>query len=286
MGAAAIKAGGVEILAGLPERIHHVIRQHAKERPTHPALAHSTTTWSYSELLAIIDSLAATLLGLGIRPGERLLIVSENSLPLAVLVLAASAIDAWAVVASPRVSAREIDQILHHSGVRRTFYVTSVPGAAKDHAARHGAIIEPVGRLGELAIGPLNGTVTAEAVENDSAGQVAVPMYTSGTTDNPKAVMLTHRNLLYNARVSGLLRHLSPPDRIYGVLPMSHIVGLSIILISSLMFGATIQVAPRYEPAELVRAIAEDGITVLFGCSTGKILKHKLMEAARQTVST
>lgn len=213
MGAAAIKAGGVEVLAGLPERIHDVIRQHAKERPAHPALADSTTAWSYGELLAIVDSLAATLLGLGIRPGDRLLIVSENSLPLAALVLAASDIDAWAVVASPRLSAREIDQILHHSGARRAFYVTSVPGAAQGHAVRHGAIIEPLGRLGELAIGPLNGKVTAETVETDSASQVAVLMYTSGTTGNPKAVMLTHRNLLYNAHVSGMLRHLSPADR-------------------------------------------------------------------------
>jgi acyl-CoA synthetase (AMP-forming)/AMP-acid ligase II len=55
--------------------------------------------------------------------------------------------------------------------------------------------------------------------------------------------MLSHANLLFSARVSGLLRDLRPVDNIYGVLPMSHIVGLSIILVSTLMFGATIVVA-------------------------------------------
>jgi long-chain acyl-CoA synthetase len=51
----------------------------------------------------------------------------------------------------------------------------------------------------------------------------------------------------------------------YGVLPMSHIVGLSNILTSFLMFGATIQVVPRYEAADLVRAVEDDDISMLFG---------------------
>jgi acyl-CoA synthetase (AMP-forming)/AMP-acid ligase II len=77
--------------------------------------------------------------------------------------------------------------------------------------------------------------------------------------------MLTHRNLLFNARVTGQLRRLSSEDRIYGVLPMSHIVGLSTILVSALMFGAAIQVTPRYDAAELVHAVAEDDVSVLSG---------------------
>jgi acyl-CoA synthetase (AMP-forming)/AMP-acid ligase II len=101
--------------------------------------------------------------------------------------------------------------------------------------------------------------------------------YTSGTTGNPKGVMLTHRNLLFNARVSGEMRRLTPQDRLYAVLPMSHIVGLSNILTSALMFGATVQVAPRHDPAELARAIAEDGVTVLWGvpATYQRLLEHK-----------
>ena len=57
--------------------------------------------------------------------------------------------------------------------------------------------------------------------------------------------MLTHRNLLFSAKVSAVLRGLGPDDRIYGVLPMSHIVGLTIILVASLMFGATVLVLPN-----------------------------------------
>jgi len=275
MSAAGLEAS--EILAGLPDRISHVIRRHAAERPEHPALADAATTWSYGRLSTIIADLAGRLIRYGIRPGDRVLIVSENSLPLCALVLAASEIDAWAVVVNPRLSAREIDQIRDHSGARRVFYVTAIPGAAQDHAVRHGADLEPVGDLGMLAVGRLNDAVSPETVETDGGRQVAALMYTSGTTGNPKGVMLTHRNLLYNARVSGQVRHVTPADRLYGVLPMSHIVGLSNVLVGTLMFGATIQVVPRYDPADLVRAIAEDGISMLFGvpATYQRLLEYK-----------
>ena len=51
-----------------------------------------------------------------------MIIVSENCIALAALLLAASRIDAWAIVANPRLSPRELDQIRDHSGARRMFF--------------------------------------------------------------------------------------------------------------------------------------------------------------------
>ncbi len=67
-------------------------------------------------------------------------------------------------------------------------------------------------------------------------------MYASGTTGAPKEYMLSHRNLLVAAKTSGILRHSGPADRVYGVLPMSHIVGYSILLVATLMHGSTLYV--------------------------------------------
>ena len=251
------------------DRISQVIRPHPADRP---ALADASTTWSYGDLSAIIADVARHLAAFGVRPGDRMLIVSENSLPLCALVLAASEIDAWAVVVNPRLSAREVDQIRDHSGARRVFFV-----AANDHATRHTALTQTVGALGPLSIGPLNEAAEPEPVHADPARQVAILMYTSGTTGNPTGVMLTHANLLFNARVGGQMRGLRPDDRIYGVLPMSHIVGLSSVLVSGLMHGATVQVAPRYDPADFCRAIREDGISALFGvpATYQRLLEYK-----------
>ena len=79
-----------------------------------------------------------------------------------------------------------------------------------------------------------------EPVHADRAAQVAALIYTSGTTGNPKGVMLSHNNLLSSASISGSFVGIFVRGRrIYGVLPMSHIVGFTIILISTLMSGAT-----------------------------------------------
>jgi acyl-CoA synthetase (AMP-forming)/AMP-acid ligase II len=191
------------------------------------------------------------------------MIVSENCLALAALIFAASEIDAWSVIVNPRLSAREVDVIGEHSCARRVFYTVEVSDAARQHADRHDANIAVLRGLGTLGLGPLNRETAPEPVEADRSRQVAALVYTSGTTGNPKGVMLTHRNLLFSVRVVSAQRE--PTDKVYRVLPISHIVGVSAILIASLMAGAAVMLVPRFDPAALVAAITNDGITLLFG---------------------
>ena len=99
----------------------------------------------------------------------------------------------------------------------------------------------------------------------DGRRQVAVLIYTSGTTGAPKGVMLSHENLLFAARITALMRGLTPDDSVYGVLPMSHIVGLSIGLVATLMFGATNVAVPKFDPAHLAQSLAAGEVTVLYG---------------------
>src|SRR5437762_13004394 len=147
------------------------------------------------------------------------MIVSVNSLALVALILAASEIDAWSVAVNPRLSSREVDLIREHSGARRVFYTIEVSDAARRHAERHDADIAVLRGLGTLGVGPLNRDAVPEPVEVDRSRQVAALVYTSGTTGNPKGVMLTHRNLLFSARVAAAQRE--PTDKAYCVLPIS-----------------------------------------------------------------
>jgi long-chain acyl-CoA synthetase len=264
-----------EILAELPDRISDVIKPFSRQTPHHPALVQGDVTWTYGDLATIVANTAVTLADYGVRPGDRFMIVSENCLALAALLFATSEIDAWSVVVNPRLSGREIDLIRDHSGARRVFYTIEVSEGARQHANRHGAANVAFPALGALGIGPLNEQTVPEPVETDPSRQVAALVYTSGTTGNPKGVMLTHRNLLFSARIMGAQR--GPPDKAYCVLPISHIVGYSGILLASLMVGATVQLAPRFDPAALVSAIANDGITLIFGvpATYQRLLEYK-----------
>src|SRR2546423_14958841 len=128
-----------KILAELPDRISDVINPFVHQSPEHPALVQADVTWPYAELAAVVADTALILKFYDIRPGDRVMIVSENSLALVALILAASKIDAWSVVVNPRLSAREVDLIREHSGARRVFYMIEVSDAARQHADRHDA---------------------------------------------------------------------------------------------------------------------------------------------------
>jgi long-chain acyl-CoA synthetase len=82
-----------ELLSGLAERISEVIRDTARRQSSLPALIKATKCWSYGELVEALAEAATTMPCLGVRAGDRVMIASGNSLPLAALVLGASEID-------------------------------------------------------------------------------------------------------------------------------------------------------------------------------------------------
>jgi len=270
----------VDILEGLPNRLHEVIVRHVAERPDHLAFVEDATAWSYRQFADTVDAVTADFVRLGVRAGDRVLAASENAVALAAFVFACSRLNVWAIVANPRLSSRELDQIYVHSGARRILLTSDVSKEAADHAARLQAERRHVGPFAGIAVGALNETTAPEPVEAHASRQVAALMYTSGTTGQPKAVMLSHRNVLFAARTSILLRGTAPGDRVYAVLPMSHIVGFSVLLVATLMGGATAHLVPKYDPAALAKALAEDGITDLFGvpATYQRLLEYKAVK--------
>ena len=96
---------------------------------------------------------------------------------------------------------------------------------------------------------PCNVRCRPETVHADPALQVAALIYTSGTTGDPKGVMLTHRNLLFIARLSSALRRLAADDRVYGVLPISHVYGLASVSLGTLYAGACLELETRFHAA-------------------------------------
>ena len=253
-----------QIATALPQRIHEVVNTALAEAPDRLALIDDDGAWSYRELGERVREVADQLTSLGVRAGDRMMIVSENCIALAALLLAASRIDAWGIVANPRLSARELDQIRDHSGARRAFFTCAISKEAAAHAARWGSETRSVGPLRDIAVSPLNESSAPERVENDRAKQIAVLIYTSGSTGIPKGVMLSHDNLMVSAETAAQFRGVDDRDKLYVVLPISHIVGIS-LLIMTLMVGGSVRLARRYDPAALAKSIAEEGITVLTG---------------------
>ena len=254
-----------EILWHPPKRISDVLEPWAECTPDRPALVEASGTWTYRQLAVAVADTQSWLVSLGVRAGDRVMIVCENCRAFVPVLLAVAGLDAWPVLVSARLSASEIDAIRDHSGARRVIYTTSVSSHAREHAKRHSAVIVEAAGLGPVAVGPLNEVVVPEPIEANVADRVAAMIYTSGTTGLPKGVMLTHRNLLFLAAGSAQIRSLAPEDRFYGVLPMSHAVGLAVVLLGTLLSGATLYLSSRFDPVAALGALEKDRLTIMLG---------------------
>ena len=254
-----------ELLANLPGRIGDVIKHWADSAPDQPSLVEASGTWTYRQLALAVAETQAWLLDSGVRPGDRVMVVCENCRAFVAILLAIAGVDAWPALVSARLSPKEVDAIRDHCGARRVLYTTSVSLQAREHAKRHTAVTQDVASLGSIAIGPQNEKVEPEPIDDVIQQRVAALIYTSGTTGLPKGVMLTHRNLLFVASVSARIRSLSPDDRLYGVLPISHAVGLSVVLLGSLVSGATLYMASRFDPVATLATLEKERLTVVLG---------------------
>jgi long-chain acyl-CoA synthetase len=260
-----IDIDATSVLTAIPPKIGDIVKRWAAKTPDQPALIEGGQTLTYGQLNKTVSEARSWLESCCVRPGDRVMLVSENCRAFAVMLFALAEMDSWPVLVSARLSANEVDQIRNHCGARRVIYTLGASPHVAKHAKRHGAEIQEMWGLGSIGLSELSADAIPEPIDADPGSRVAALIYTSGTTGLPKGVMLTHRNLLFLAAVSARIRCLEPQDRMYGVLPMTHGVGLSVVLLGSLLSGATLYMLPRFDPVAAIATLERDRFTVMLG---------------------
>lgn len=241
-------------------RIHETVEHWAVTSPEALALIDfDGRPLSYAELQQASKDAEADLRTEGVAPGDRVLIVSENAAATVAFLFACSRIGAWAVPVNARMSADEITRVTAHATPRVIVLTTASSKDAAAHALRLEAQSR-YGLYGQVAIA-VAGPSAPEPVQ-DGPEQIAVMLYTTGTTGDPKGVMLSHANLLFAGQASANLRGIKPGDQVYGGLPVTHVFGLASMIVASARAGAAVRLQARFTPAALYEAL-QDGVTVL-----------------------
>lgn len=235
---------------------HDLLAAQASARPEAAGFSDSLgNRWTYGDLAQAAAELSQVMRETGVKSGDRVMVLAENCCAVVAALMAASQTGAVAVPVNARMSPKEIDRILEHARPALVLISTQVEGQARAHAQRLGAK-EISGSYGGMHM------AAPYPSSADAPDQVAVLLYTTGTTGAPKGVMLTHANLLFGGKTSAELRDMVPGDVIYGVLPMTHVFGLASVMTAALYAGAEVWLEARFSAQNLYEALRR-GVTRL-----------------------
>lgn len=259
---------GPQIAAAIPSvTLPELVRQRARERPTKTAVveAASGRSYTYGELDRLIGRFSAGLTSEGFRPGDTLVMFVPNvpEWPIAAL----GTMNAGGVVsgANSMSTSSELAYQLRDANAR---FVVTIPQFLP--TVREAAV--SVGGVTTILLGKAPEAVSFASLltcPDDEPSIVLGPEslaalpYSSGTSGLPKGVMLTHRNIVAN--VLQFTQASGWPDTAVSLafLPMFHIYGLTVVLLSGLFAGMTLVTVPRFEPEAFLQALQEYRVTHL-----------------------
>ena len=260
---------------------------------------------TYQKLSAAIDRLARGLLGLGFNRGDRIGIWSTNNIEWLMLQMATARIGVILVNINPAYRVKELEYALLCSEVNGLFTIPRF--RSSDYAGMLQELLPRLnGGSAELAskafphlrrvvlYDPQNpmhtalpasgftgwpeviraaGTITPEELDSVSAqldrDDVINIQYTSGTTGFPKAVMLTHHNILNNAWFSALAMNFTEQDRLVVPVPFYHCFGMVLANLLCFSMGACIVIgSEHFEAEKVLQAVARQKCTAIHGVPT------------------
>lgn len=241
-------------------RLHELLPQDDLSRVA--LIDHDESEWTYEDLHRESDALAEIYKAEGLRPGDRLIVLAENSRYYALAILACSKLDVWVTLLNARQTAEEVEALTEHSGARMLTFTHDASPDASAHAKRLEA--REVGEVaGQRVLMTAPRDVEPEPVRAGS-DQIAALMYTTGTTSAPKGVMLSHDNLFSCATRVAHVNEIIDEDQMLMVLPGTHIFALGSVMLPVFERGGKLRFLNRFDPAEIIDLL-RGGITIFPG---------------------
>jgi acyl-CoA synthetase (AMP-forming)/AMP-acid ligase II len=262
------------------DRIDRLFAHNARTLPTktHLVLDDGTVqtwrqTWQRSA------AIAHALIGSGVRPGERVMVLAGNSRELEELFIACSIANTICVPVNILTTARELlataqDCTPAALFVENTLFdrvtpelTASVPGLKVVMRGQHSGWQTYEDVVAQAPGAQADAWLLAPPVASrgDDPG---IMIYSSGTTGKPKGILLTQYGVVENARMTQSVARLQASDKSLAMLPLFSSFGFCWDFLMPALAGSLTVVLPRFDPQAALRAIEQHGITILIGVPT------------------
>jgi fatty-acyl-CoA synthase len=242
----------------------------AAASPSRRALTFEGTTLTYAQVQDRIDRVAAALRDMGVCHGDRIGFLGFNQPAFLETLFAASRLGAVFVPLNFRLTGPELSYIIRDAGVHTLVVdethrpvIHEVRGVLP---CRHYlAITDAIAPGGSEPYRQALSHPPLEQSDAVAADEVAVIMYTSGTTGRPKGAMLTHGNFWWNNTNALHLFDVLSDDVSLVVAPLFHIGGLNVTTLVTWQKGGEVVLHRHFDPGAVLEAIPEYGVTTMFG---------------------
>ncbi|GAB48372.1 long-chain-fatty-acid--CoA ligase [Mobilicoccus pelagius] len=228
------------------------------------ALSDDTRTVTYAELGERVGDVAAALVARRVRPGDRVALAVPNVVEFAYLYHGIAWAGGVVVPLNPVLRVAELRRLLDDCDPVLLVAWAGVPALteAGDAAAAGEALGVEVVVLDAATFPEFAPSHPDAPLVPRRGDDLAVLLYTSGTTGEPKGAMLTHDNLVVNAEVDRDLVDMGPDDVVLGALPLFHAFGQTCCLNLPLLAGSHVVLHPVFNPRHTLASVGEKGITV------------------------
>jgi long-chain acyl-CoA synthetase len=225
---------------------------------------------TYAEFAELIQKVARGLVAAGLTPGEVIAIYLPNCWEFCAVYYAATLARAVPTLLNPSYREREVRYQLENSGAAllitdgpllQGINLAGLSNLRRVYTTRHaaGGGAEPFANL----LKHVTAALPTPAEPSDQT--LAALPYSSGTTGLPKGVMLSHFNLVANVFqfIGPHASEMSTNDVALCFLPLYHIYGLNVVLNPLLTLGATLVLMPRFNPAQVLSLMVDEGVTMM-----------------------